>query len=464
MRRGSVGAMSRWFGRPSAQERRDAEAFYADLMGWRRVPRREDVGEDTRRVQMPLSHYEQWVANAVASDAGSRPAPLGPGYVRARLLGASRPGDVTIFATDLKQLDEQRTNPHGTDYRVDTAQTQLFRRASTTLMPFVETFDTTAARAASCARTFANATELLARKTFWRGRIDTLASSDRAALLDWIIGKSNFGSNSTKIDCMRRAITRASGLAAPLGRDPVRNFDAQLCIWLWKFFFLQNTTAIATLCPSTSISTFGSMRRSSVTAAQTAQPSNATQFAVKREWSTSNAAHRTAWAALSEQERQREILQTSSAPGISRHHWGTDVDIASVTPSDWLTVANLQALTRWFQTNALAFGMVQTYTDDRPGYTATTVEVGFDGYIEERWHWSYWPVAHALLEWTQVPANRTALRTRLVSAWDDVRTGSSFAATRTALGWTTGTDPFSFIQANFGSFTDNVNRFVSPPM
>src|SRR5262249_24954006 len=144
-------------------------------------------------------------------------------------------------------------------------------------------------------------------------------------------------------------------------------------------------------------------------------------------------AHRAAWAALTTEMRQKEILQTSSAPGISRHHWGTDVDLASVTPADW-TGPTFVRLTAWLRTNALAFGMVQTYTDDRPGYTSSTRLDGFDGYIEDRWHWSYWPVAQALLEWTQVPANRTALRTRLMSAWEDVRTGSSFATARSALG------------------------------
>lgn len=57
-------------------------------------------------------------------------------------------------------------------------------------------------------------------------------------------------------------------------------------------------------------------------------------------WDPKNPRHRVAWnvkplgkkkppampagaRALTDDERQREILQASSAPGISRHHWGT---------------------------------------------------------------------------------------------------------------------------------------------
>ena len=34
-------------------------------------------------------------------------------------------------------------------------------------------------------------------------------------------------------------------------------------------------------------------------------------------------------------ERARDILKYSSMPGTSRHHWGTDVDIHSLEPSDF---------------------------------------------------------------------------------------------------------------------------------
>ena len=34
-------------------------------------------------------------------------------------------------------------------------------------------------------------------------------------------------------------------------------------------------------------------------------------------------------------ERARDILKYSSMPGTSRHHWGTDVDVHSLEPSDF---------------------------------------------------------------------------------------------------------------------------------
>jgi D-alanyl-D-alanine carboxypeptidase-like protein len=41
--------------------------------------------------------------------------------------------------------------------------------------------------------------------------------------------------------------------------------------------------------------------------------------------------------ALDDNERQFEILQASSAPGISRHHWGTDFDLfdSDMNPELW---------------------------------------------------------------------------------------------------------------------------------
>lgn len=83
-------------------------------------------------------------------------------------------------------------------------------------------------------------------------------------------------------------------------------------------------------------------------------------------------------------ERFKKILEYSAAPGTSRHHWGTDIDINAATPEYFETVTG-QKVYEWLTANAPAFGFCQVYDlkdSDRPF-----------GYHEEKWHWSYLPLA-----------------------------------------------------------------------
>ncbi len=84
-------------------------------------------------------------------------------------------------------------------------------------------------------------------------------------------------------------------------------------------------------------------------------------------------------------ERCRAILQYSSAPGTSRHHWGTDVDFNSTDPAYWRTSKGLAAL-YWLDHNAHKYGFFMAYPPDRE-----------HGYRYEPWHWSYQPLARLLL-------------------------------------------------------------------
>jgi hypothetical protein len=84
-------------------------------------------------------------------------------------------------------------------------------------------------------------------------------------------------------------------------------------------------------------------------------------------------------------ERCQAILQYSSAPGISRHHWGTDVDLNSINPAYWRTGKGLVAL-KWLDHNAHKYGFFMAYPPDRD-----------HGYRYEPWHWSYQPLARPLL-------------------------------------------------------------------
>lgn len=86
--------------------------------------------------------------------------------------------------------------------------------------------------------------------------------------------------------------------------------------------------------------------------------------------------------------RAREILRYSSMPGTSRHHWGTDLDINSLSPA-YFRSGNGKKVYEWMLANAQRFGFCQAYSPkgvDRPF-----------GYEEEAWHWSYFPLSSVLL-------------------------------------------------------------------
>jgi len=85
-------------------------------------------------------------------------------------------------------------------------------------------------------------------------------------------------------------------------------------------------------------------------------------------------------------ERAVAILKYSSMPGSSRHHWGTDIDINSFT-NRYFESGQGKVEFDWLEANAEKYG----YCRRRP-YT----KLGSDrssGYQEEKWHWSYRPVA-----------------------------------------------------------------------
>ncbi len=85
--------------------------------------------------------------------------------------------------------------------------------------------------------------------------------------------------------------------------------------------------------------------------------------------------------------RARKILEYSSMPGTSRHHWGTDVDFNKLD-NGWFESGEGLRLFQWLESNAERFGFCRPYTQkdiDRP-----------EGYNEEKWHWSYSPLSEEL--------------------------------------------------------------------
>jgi len=87
-------------------------------------------------------------------------------------------------------------------------------------------------------------------------------------------------------------------------------------------------------------------------------------------------------------EKARFVLQYRSMPGTSRHHWGTDIDLNSIN-SAYFETEKGKKVYDWLKENAAKYGFVQSYTpkdEKRP-----------TGYQEEKWHWSYKPLARLML-------------------------------------------------------------------
>ena len=83
-------------------------------------------------------------------------------------------------------------------------------------------------------------------------------------------------------------------------------------------------------------------------------------------------------------DRALAILRYSSMPGTSRHHWGSDLDLNRLN-NEYFASGQGKAVYDWLVNNAATYGFCQPYTPGRP-----------HGYLEERWHWSFLPIAQSL--------------------------------------------------------------------
>jgi LAS superfamily LD-carboxypeptidase LdcB len=82
-------------------------------------------------------------------------------------------------------------------------------------------------------------------------------------------------------------------------------------------------------------------------------------------------------------ERTKKILEYSAMPSTSRHHWGTDIDLNSLSNSYFESNKGKKEY-RWLVENANKYGFHQVYTNKSSGRL---------GYNLERWHWSYVPLS-----------------------------------------------------------------------
>lgn len=101
-----------------------------------------------------------------------------------------------------------------------------------------------------------------------------------------------------------------------------------------------------------------------------------------RKWNNSDAS--------TDLAKAESILEYSSMPMTSRHHWGTEIDLNDLNNSYFESGQGLKEY-EWLKAHANDFGFYQPYTDKSKN--------GRTGYNEEKWHWSYLPLAGPYLEY-----------------------------------------------------------------
>ncbi|MAY54067.1 MAG: D-alanyl-D-alanine carboxypeptidase [Flavobacteriaceae bacterium] len=94
----------------------------------------------------------------------------------------------------------------------------------------------------------------------------------------------------------------------------------------------------------------------------------------------------------------KKIIEYSTIPGTSRHHWGTDIDIinggVSPRPKSVLQPELFHGkgpfckLKEWLNSNANSFGFFEVYTDN----------ANRRGFKYEPWHFSYAPISKPMLQ------------------------------------------------------------------
>jgi LAS superfamily LD-carboxypeptidase LdcB len=104
----------------------------------------------------------------------------------------------------------------------------------------------------------------------------------------------------------------------------------------------------------------------------------------RRIWNTSDEAYLKK-GATDQKKRVEAVMSLASVPGLSRHHWGTDLDISEISLRGQLvnieedTPEKVLKFYRWMEDNAPKFGFCKVY-------------LGKEGLVKhEPWHWTYLP-------------------------------------------------------------------------
>jgi len=270
---------------------------------------------------------------------------------------------------------------------------------------------------------FADKSQMQVHKKTWAAKIAGMKLDD---VVNWIVGTAAPPSEAktepeTQMKCMIKAMGIKDPQSVIIGKKDkygYRDFGDQKGIWNSKF-------------GGTFAGNFGAIT-------ENARKKCSSTLAADKEWNMDKPSHKECWTkTLSVDEKQREILRTSSAPGISRHHWGTDVDLFSTSPADFEKQGGKYFdRFKWLTANAATYGFIQSFTATSAKALAGTKDEKL-GYLEERWHWSYWPIAQALVEFAK--ANEAKVEAALDAKW--------------------GTDAqYSYIKKNWKEFMFNVNQ------
>ena len=270
---------------------------------------------------------------------------------------------------------------------------------------------------------FADKSQMQVHKKTWAAKIAGMKLDD---VVNWIVGTAAPPSEAktepeTQMKCMIKAMGIKDPQSVIIGKKDkygYRDFGDQKGIWNSKF-------------GGTFAGNFGAIT-------ENARKKCSSTLAADKEWNMDKPSHKECWTkTLSADEKQREILRTSSAPGISRHHWGTDVDLFSTSPADFEKQGGKYFdRFKWLTANAATYGFIQSFTATSAKALAGTKDEKL-GYLEERWHWSYWPIAQALVEFAK--ANEAKAEAALDAKW--------------------GTDAqYSYIKKNWKEFMFNVNQ------
>nr|WP_321226634.1 M15 family metallopeptidase [uncultured Psychroserpens sp.] len=100
---------------------------------------------------------------------------------------------------------------------------------------------------------------------------------------------------------------------------------------------------------------------------------------------------------LSAQESIKKIIEYSTIPGTSRHHWATDIDLIDGNVAQPSSVLNpkhfdgtgcFSKFKTWMDTHANTFGFYLVYTN----------ETNRKGFKYEPWHYSYKPLSKGYLQ------------------------------------------------------------------
>ena len=119
---------------------------------------------------------------------------------------------------------------------------------------------------------------------------------------------------------------------------------------------------------------------------------------------------------LSPKEAINKIVEYSTIPGTSRHHWGTDLDIVdgnAIQPKSLLLAENFEGngpfckFKEWMDANANSFGFFLVYTDKE----------NRKGFKYEPWHYSYAPLSISMLkEYQKLNIKQELNKTKLIGS------------------------------------------------